>query len=79
MDAREMGSGFSNGEWLCCSLFALIAHSSPENLLTCHLIYHQNPSISSWQKAKKMAPPTPNWKLPDGSVGSAITVGLSGR
>ncbi len=40
MDAREMGSGFSNGEWLCCSRFALSAHSSPENLLTCHLIYH---------------------------------------
>jgi hypothetical protein len=38
MDAREMGSGFSNGKWLCCSLFALSAHSSPENLLTCHLI-----------------------------------------
>jgi hypothetical protein len=35
-----MWSGFSSGEWLCCSLFTLIAYSSPENLLTCHLIYH---------------------------------------
>jgi hypothetical protein len=39
MDACEMGSGFSNGEWLCCSLFASSAHSSRRNLLTCHLIY----------------------------------------
>jgi hypothetical protein len=35
-----MGGGFSNGSWLSCSLLALIAHSSPQNLLTCHLIYH---------------------------------------
>src|SRR6266571_3942921 len=34
-----MGSGFSNGSWLYCSLLAPIAHSSPQNLLTCHLIY----------------------------------------
>jgi hypothetical protein len=36
-----MWSGFSNGEWLCCSLFAPIAYLSPQNLLTCHLIYQQ--------------------------------------
>jgi hypothetical protein len=36
-----MGSGFSNGSWLSCSLFAPIAHLSPENLLTCHLIYQE--------------------------------------
>jgi hypothetical protein len=32
-----MGSGFSNGQmvvWLCCSLFALIAHLSPYLPLT---------------------------------------------
>jgi hypothetical protein len=34
-----MGSGFSGGEWLCCSLFALIAHFSPQNLLTLHAYY----------------------------------------
>ena len=35
-----MGSGLSNREWVCCSLFAPIDHSSPENLITRHLIYH---------------------------------------
>jgi hypothetical protein len=35
-----MGSGFSRRIHPQCSLFAPIAHSSPENLLTCHLIYH---------------------------------------
>ena len=35
-----MGSGFSNGQWLCCSRFAPSAHLSPENLLTCHAYYH---------------------------------------
>ncbi len=55
MDAREMGSGFSNGEWLCCSLFALIAHSSPENLLTCHLIYHL--WIRAWIRRKRAGSP----------------------
>src|SRR5260221_7386102 len=34
-----MGSGLSNREWVCCSLFAPIDHSSPENLITRHLIY----------------------------------------
>lgn len=29
----------SGYQWLCCSLLALIAHLSPQNLLTCHLIY----------------------------------------
>jgi type I restriction enzyme, R subunit len=32
---------FSNDQWVCCSLFAPSAHSSPENLLTYHLIYQQ--------------------------------------
>jgi hypothetical protein len=34
-----MGSGFSRWVHHQCSLLALIAHSSPQNLLTCHLIY----------------------------------------
>jgi hypothetical protein len=32
-----------------CSLLALIAHSSPQNLLTCHLIYQQGlMAASAW-------------------------------
>jgi len=38
-----MWSDIPNGEWLCCSLLALIAHLSPQNLLTCHLIYQLKP------------------------------------
>jgi hypothetical protein len=32
-------SGFSDDQWLCCSLFAPSAHSWPENLLTLHAYY----------------------------------------
>jgi hypothetical protein len=38
----QMGSGFSHGQWLCCSLFAPIAHSWPSNLLRLHLIYQMS-------------------------------------
>jgi hypothetical protein len=31
--------GFSSNQWLCCSPFAPIAHSWPENLLTFQVIY----------------------------------------
>src|SRR5260221_451342 len=41
----DFWSGFSRCQWLSCSLFAPTAHSSPENLLTCHLIYHLSPRI----------------------------------
>jgi hypothetical protein len=34
-----MGSGFSQGHLYQCLLFAPIAHSSPENLLTRHAYY----------------------------------------
>ena len=40
-----MWGGFSNGERLCCSLFAPTAHSSPQNLLTCHLIYQEHDGV----------------------------------
>jgi hypothetical protein len=36
MDAREMGSGFSNGEWLCCSLF--VRDQLTRHLKTCSLV-----------------------------------------
>jgi hypothetical protein len=32
--------GFSSNQWLSCSLFAPIAHFSPQNLLTLHAYYH---------------------------------------
>jgi hypothetical protein len=40
-------AGFLKHYWLCCSLFAPSAHLSPENLLTCHLIYqdHQTEKV----------------------------------
>ena len=34
-------SGFSDDQWLCCSLFGANAHFSGQNLLTFHVIYHQ--------------------------------------
>jgi hypothetical protein len=43
-EVYQVGSGFSNGKWLCCSRFALIAHLSPENLLTRHLKAYNNSS-----------------------------------
>jgi hypothetical protein len=36
----DFWSGFSSCQWLSCSRFAPSAHSSRENLLTCHFIYH---------------------------------------
>src|SRR5260370_32250895 len=44
-------SGFSGRQWLCCSTFALIARSWPENLLRLHLIYQQRYTpLSIWLK-----------------------------
>ncbi len=33
-------SGFSGGQWLCCSPFTQTAHASRQNLLTLHRNYH---------------------------------------
>ena len=36
-----MRSGFSGGQWLCCSPDAPNAHAWPENRLTLRAYYHQ--------------------------------------
>src|SRR6266700_1695191 len=35
----KVGSSFSCSQWLSCSLFTLIAHSSPQNLPTCRFLH----------------------------------------
>jgi hypothetical protein len=46
IENRSRG-GFASGQWLCCSSFTPIDHSSPQNLLTLGDYYHLFPTLGS--------------------------------